>query len=139
MPIDVFRGAGEREGGAESQRTLHQGGGKGVVDHYGYAGGAGRAADLIEVNHLEQWIGGTLEPDHRRLLLRNSVHSIGIGEINPFGAHSELGKHLFKQAHGAAVKVLFTEHQISLAQCGGNRGNRAHSRAKHRGVGARLN
>ena len=62
----------------------------------------------------------------------------GIGEINPFGAHSELGKHLFEQAHGAAVEVLFAEHQISLAQGGGNRSDRAHSRTKHRGVAARL-
>ena len=64
--------------------------------------------------------------------------SLWMGEINPFGAHSELGKHLIEQAHGAAIKVFLAEHQISLAQGGGNRGNRAHSRTKHRGVGACL-
>jgi len=127
MAIDIFRGAGEGQGGAEFQRTLHQGGREGVVDHDGDAGGAGSAADRIEVNHLEQWIGGTLQPDHRWLPLNDAGCRLGVGEIHPFGAHPKLGKHLFEQAHGAAVEVLFADHQISLAQGGGNRGDRTDS------------
>ena len=138
MPVDVLRGAGKGEGGAECQRTLHQCGGEGVVDNHGHAGGASCAAHRLEVDHLKQWVGGTLQPNHRWTLLLDMGHSIGIGEINPFGAHPELGKHLLEQTHGAAVKVLFTEHQISLAKGGGNRGDRAHPRAKHRGMAARF-
>ena len=138
MPIDVLRGAGEGQGGAECQRALHQGGSEGVINHNGHAGGAGRAADRIEVNHLEQWVGGTFQPDHCRWLLFDAGKSIGMGEINPFGAHPELGKHLFEQAHGAAVEVFFAEHQIPLAEGGGDRRDRAHPRTKHRGMAARF-
>ena len=64
VAVDVFGGAGDREGGPQLKRPLHQGRGKGVVHHHWNASVARCCADRLEVNHLEQGIGGAFEPNH---------------------------------------------------------------------------
>ena len=110
VAVDVLGGAGEREGGTQHQRALHQGGGEGVVHHHGDAEGLGDGADRLQVDHLEQRVGGALQPHHRRLLGLDLLQCGRLGEVHPSGFQSELGEHLLEQPHGAAVEVLFAEH-----------------------------
>ena len=62
-----------------------------------------------------------------------------LGEVHPSGFEPKLGEHLLEQAYGAAVEVLFTEHQIALFQLGDHSGDGADAGGKHGGVGAALN
>ena len=134
VTIDVFRGAGERKGGAELKRPLHQCGGKCVVDHDGDPERLGDRTDRLKVDHFEQGIGGTLQPHHGRLAVVDGIQRIGSGEINPLRAKPKFGEDLLEQAHRAAIKVLLAQHQITMFQLGNHRCDRTHPRGEHGGV-----
>ena len=89
------------------------------------AEGLGDGADRLQVDHLEQRVGRALQPHHRRLLGFDLLECGRLGEVHPRDFQAELGEHLLEQPHGAAVQVLFAEHQIALLQLGDHGGDGA--------------
>ena len=138
MSVDVFGRTGEREGGAELERALNEGCGEGVVDNDRNLAFPRHAADRLEVDHLEQWIGRAFQPHHGRVAALDQLNGIGFGEVDPLGAQPEFGEDLLEQPHGAAVEVLLTQHQITLLKLGDNGGDGADAGGENGGMGSLL-
>ena len=91
------------EVGAVGERVLVDGCREGVVDRHQRVA-AGRH-DGVDVDDVEPWVGGCLDPDQTRVVADRARQRVRIGLVDEVVAEAPAGHDLVDQAVGAAVQV----------------------------------
>ena len=133
VAVEVLGGGVDDHVGAQLQRLLEIGGGKGVVhndpDRGVIAVGDGR--DGGDVHHLQRGVAGGFEIDDFCLLRQSGLHGLQIGKVDEGRLHAEFGHAVVHQREGAAVERVGGDDLVPADNRGPEGGrNRAHARGR---------
>ena len=135
MAADEFGGAVHDHVRAECQGLLQQGRGEGVVNTDDGPGAAAGGAQGGKIGHLEQRIGGGLQPEQGRAV-DGGLDAAGVGQVNAVDGPAPLLLAVGEQLADPEVAVRRGDDAAAGRHEVEHRGDRGHAGGECHGVAA---
>ena len=130
VAVEVLGGGVNHHVGAQRQRGLQRGGGKGVVTHHLDVGviGMGDLRHSGDIGNLQVGVGRGFQIHGAGVLLQGGLHGVQVGGVHEADLYAIAGHAVIQQREGAAVQRTVGHNVLAGA---GNRpqgrGNGAHT------------